>query len=177
MHAYGLAQTILLSRGAAGFTACFALLAFCGLLRPLQRRDRLEPPRDARPGNAPAPTVKLNAIELALLAELSLEQARAHEEMVDDPAVQPETRRKAARVATAWRERAKVFQAQARLQAAAPFVPNAHGYTGPERRRTMRRREARRTGPGTSTMRQRGDRRGLPDRRRDDRRRGELALR
>jgi hypothetical protein len=178
MHAYGLAQTIVLGRGAAGFMACFALLAFCGLLRPLQRRGRVRlPPRGTRPKNAPNPTVKLNAIELGLLAELSLEQARAHEELVDDPTVRPETRRKAAAVATAWRERAQVFQAHARRQSAAPIIPGDPAYTGPERRNTMRRCETRRTGPGTSARRPSGDRRSLPDRRQDERRRPALAPR
>lgn len=177
MHGYGLVQTILLGRSDAGLMAWFALLASCGLLRPLQRRGCLERPRRARAVDAARPTVKLNAIELGLLAELSLEQARAHEELVDDAAARPETRRTAAATAMAWRERARVFQAQAHRQGAAPFVPGVQTYPGPERRRAMRRRDARRTGAGVSVGTRQRDRRWMPDRREGDRRRPELASR
>lgn len=177
MHGYGLAQTILVSRDGAGPMACFALLAFCGFLRPLKRRGRVEPPRRARAKSPATPTVELNAIELGLLAELSLEQARANEELVDDPAQRPEIRRSAQETAMAWRERARVFQLQACRRGAAPLVPDVHAYTGPERRAGMRRRDARRTGPASSLGTRPGDRRTVPDRRRGDRRRPELASR
>jgi hypothetical protein len=158
--------------------AYFALLAFCGLLRPpLPRSSPNEWPRRALAKSAATPTVKLNAIELALLAELSLEQARAHDQLVDDPAQRPEIRRSAAATAGAWRERARAFQSQAFRQSAAPIAPDVHAYSGPERRTGMRRRETRRTGPAPSVGRQPGDRRGVPDRRRGDRRRPELASR
>lgn len=177
MHGYGLEQTILLGRSAAGVMAWLALVTFCGLLRPLQRRGRIDRPRRARAEAAATPTVRLNAIELGLLAELSLEQARAHEELADDAAARPETRRTAAATAMAWRERARVFQAQAHRQRAASFVPGVQACPGPERRRAMRRRDARRTGAGVSVGTRQGDRRRMPDRRQGDRRRAELASR
>ena len=177
MHGHGLVPTILLSRDGAGFMAWFALLVFCGLLRPLQRTSRVEARRRARREDAATPMVKLNGIELGLLAELSLEQARAHEEVVDDEAARPETRRKAAATVMAWRERAHVFQSHAQRQGAAPFVPAVQAYTGLERRRATRRREMRRTVPRVSVGRQRGDRRTVPDRRLGDRRHPELAPR
>ena len=177
MHGFGLAESILLNRDGAGLMACFALLAFCGLLRPLQRSGRFAPTLRAEPNDPATPTVKLNAIELGLLAELSLEQAHAHQELVDDPAQSPEIRQSAAATAVAWRERARVFQSQACRQAAAPIVPDVHAYTGPERRKGLRRRETRRTGSTPSVGRQPGDRRMAPDRRQGDRRRPELAPR
>ena len=76
-----------------------------------------------------------------------------------------------------WRERARVFQVYAHRQGAAPFVPAVQAYTGPERRRTTRRREMRRSRPRASVWRQRGDRRTVPDRRSGDRRHPELAPR
>lgn len=177
MHGHGLVPTIVLGRDGAGLMAWFALLAFCGLLRPLQRSSRVEARRRPRREDAAQPTIKLNAIELGLLAELSLEQARAQEEVVDDEAAPPETRRKAAATAMAWRERAHVFQSHARRQGAVPFVPAVHAYTGRERRRTTRRREMRRTVPRVSVGRQRDDRGTVPDRRIGDRRHPELAPR
>lgn len=179
MRDHGLAQAILLGN-AAGLVACFVLVAFCGLLRPLARRARVKPPRPARPENAATPAVRLNAIELGLLAELSLEQARAHEEVVHDESERPETRRNAAATAVAWRERARAFQEQARHQAAAPFVPGEHFarvYTGPERRNQTRRRQTRRAGAPASLGVDRGDRRRGLDRRQGDRRCPELAPR
>src|SRR5947208_14284328 len=53
--------------GGAGLMAWFALVAFSGLLRPLQRSARLQPPRRARPDETVAPTMRLNAIELGLI--------------------------------------------------------------------------------------------------------------
>ena len=147
MHGHGLTQTILLGGDGAGLVVCFAMLAVCGLVRPFEWSVRVKLPRRARPQNAPATTLNLNAIELGLLAELSLEQARAHEELLGDPTQRPEARRAAAATAAAWRERARGFQSQARLEAAAPVVPDEHpsrAYTGPERRRQTRRRQSRR---------------------------------
>ncbi|MBV8712432.1 MAG: hypothetical protein JOY56_11675 [Solirubrobacterales bacterium] len=180
MHGHGLAQTVLLGRDGAGLAASFALLALSGLLRPFERRGRVRPPRRARRQDAPARTVRLNAIELGLLCELSLEQARAHEEVVDDPSQQPETRRTAAATAVDWRERARMFQLQARLQGALPTVPRGHcspAYTGPERRNQTRRRQTRRTGARASVGVDLDDRRCGADRRQSDRRRPELAPR
>jgi hypothetical protein len=177
MHGYGLVSTILLSRDGAGLMAWFVLLAFCGLLRPPQRTARVEAQKRALREDAAAPTVKLHAIELSLLAELSLEQARAHEEVAKDEAARPDTRRKSEATAMDWRERARVFQACARRQAAAPFVPAAQAYAGPERRRTRRRRDMRRVVPRASVSREADDRRTVIDRRLADRRHPELARR
>ena len=178
MHGHGLVQTTLLGGSGAGLVACFALLAFCGLLRPLERRTRVASLRRARPKNPATPTVRLNAVELGLLAELSLEQARAHDQVVDDASQRPETRRSAAATATAWRDRARAFQSHARRLGAAPMGPGEHfsqAYTGPERRRQSRRCQTRRTGAPTSAGIEPADRRTLPDRRQGDRRRPELA--
>ena len=69
--------------------ATFAFVLFCGLLRPLEWRARrllraarwaptaVERPSDASPDPASALPTSLNAIELALIAEYSLEMARA----------------------------------------------------------------------------------------------------
>jgi len=177
MHGYGLVPTILLSRDGAGLVAWFVLLAFCGLLRPPQRKGRVEAQKRALREDAAAPTVKLNAIELGLLAELSLEQARAHDEVATDEDARPDSRRESEAIAMEWRERARVFQAYARRQGSAPFVPAAQGYAGPERRRKTRRRDMRRVVPRASVSREWGDRRTVTDRRSADRRRPELARR
>ena len=180
MHGHGLAQAILFGGDGAGLVVCFALLAFCGLLRPLGGRTRIKLPQPARPDIPATPIVRLNAIEFGLLAELSLEQARAHEELAEDASQAPETRRSAAGAAVAWRERACGFQLQARQVGAAPICPGEHFgrvYAGPERRRQTRRREMRRTGAPASLAVDRDDRRSGPDRRQGDRRRPELASR
>ena len=67
--------------------------------------------------------MRLNAIELALIAEHSLEMARANEAVADDPTKRLETRRRASEVAAAWRHRAEVLQTQALRQSAHPIVP------------------------------------------------------
>lgn len=184
MLGHGLAGAIQLGGGGAGVVVGFALVTFCGLLRPLDRRGWLEPPRRAREKDAappsPTPTVRLNEIELGLLAQLSLEQARAHEELVGDPSLRPETRRRAALTAAAWRDRARAFQLHARRRGAAPILSYdtpSHAYTGPERRRQMRRRESRRTDAQGSGDIARADRRSGHERRQGDRRRPELAPR
>jgi hypothetical protein len=122
--------------------------------------------------------MSLNAIELALIAGHSLEMARANQAVADDPTTRLEARRKAAEAAAAWRQRAELFQMEARRQSASPILPgvppvraNETAY-GSERRKQMRRGHTRRTdsswaGDG------RGDRRARPERRRRERRRPE----
>jgi len=172
--------------------AVLALLVFSGLLRPLERRTlrtlvcqagrrraAVEPPLDASPDPSGASPVSLNSIELGLIAELSLEMARANEVVTQDETQRPETRRVASEAANAWRERARLFQLQAQRQSAHPIVPGPRplhppslAYTGPERRRQMRRTRTRRTGRRVLDLR---DRRIGPDRRQRDRRRPELV--
>ena len=130
--------------------AWFVLLAFSGLLRPLQRGARFRPPPRARPDEPVAPPMRLNAIELGLIAELSLEQARANEELANDVSQRSEARRRASQSAMAWRERAHWFQSQARRQGHRPMAPDPwplhSSYAGRERRRQMRRSQTRRAG-------------------------------
>ena len=167
------------------------LLALSGLLRPLQWRARgfVSLARSApAPARAPAPrpsappdqaSMALNAIELALIAEHSLEMARANQAVADDAAARLETRREAAQVAAAWRERAEQFQIAARGRSADPIVPSLQPIRppgGPERRRRMRRKHTRRTDP-TPAGDGRGERRAGPERREDDRRCPEPAPR
>jgi hypothetical protein len=116
--------------------------------------------------------MSLNAIELALIAEHSLEMARANQAVADDGATRLETRREAARVAAAWRQRAELFQIEARRRSAYPIHPCVQPirpYAGPERRRRMRRTHTRRTDPAYAGN-DRGDRRAGPERRWRERR-------
>jgi hypothetical protein len=204
MHGHALAQTIVSAGGPASLralAACSVLVVLCGLLRPLEARwtarlsdeesgsearrssVRSDPPADAGADRAGASATGLNSIELALIAELSLEMALAHEAVANDAAQPPEARRVASEVATGWRERARRFQLQAQRQATDPIVPDvrsihppAPAYTGPERREKTRRTQTRR-GPAASYGVDRFDRRSGPDRRQRDRRRPELASR
>ncbi len=195
MHAHVLTQTLLSGSGGT-WLACLPLLVFCGLLRPMVRCARLfeesrraagwsrEPRRSEdrdRPGES---EVRLTPIELALVAELNLEQARAHDEVANDPDRTPETRLAAARAASEWRTRASLFQQQAQRQSAepiAPLHPASHArsgvrYAGPERRRHTRRRQSARVMAASGEL-ERRDRRDAGDRRRGDRRRPQLAPR
>jgi hypothetical protein len=175
----------------------FVFLVFCGLLRPLEGRIRalvrrpppahagVEPPRDASPDPSTALPTSLNSIELALIAEYNLEMARANEAVADDATKRLETRRRASKVATAWRRRAQLFQLQAWRQSAQPILPGEQSirapgrvYTGPERRWRMRRTQTRRTGSASVCAGHGpGDRRAGAERRRRDRRHPELAPR
>jgi hypothetical protein len=200
MLGHALAHTIRL--GAAGSWAiCSALLIFSGLLGPLKPKTRAQreirravrssdepPPKaradtGARDDRSEASPITLNAIELALIAELNLERAHDHDAVANDAARLPEVRQAAAAAATAWRDRARLFELEAGRQSAhsmapgesAPFID--FSYAGPERRRQMRRREARRGGGPASEHRDRRERRAEPERRRRDRRRPNLAAR
>jgi hypothetical protein len=200
MLSHALAHTIL--PGAAGpWAVCWALLIFCGLLGPVEPKGRAQrelrgavrssdesPPKPRGDRSAgedrPEPSaISLNAIELALIAELNLERARDHDAVANDAARLPEVRQAAAAAATAWRERARLFELEAGRRSAHPMAPGESGpvidftYAGPERRRQMRRRQTRRGDWEASGRRDRRDRRAGPERRRGDRRRPEFAAR
>jgi hypothetical protein len=213
MPGHALGHAIVAAAGLASPRALVAglpLLVFCGLLRPLETRARAlaesrrtargqdaegvtqarrrsvhpEPPPNAVADPAGASTIGLNSIELALLAELSLEMAHAQDAVANDATQPPEVRRIASRVASAWRERARRFQLQAQRQGTDPIVPDgrsihapAPSYSGPERRKQTRRTQTRRTGPAASDGIDCLDRRVGPDRRERDRRGRQLAPR
>jgi hypothetical protein len=193
MLGYALAHATLL--GAGGSLAVYgALLIFSGLLGPLEPKARRpgefrrpvrsghEPPPKSRKEQPEALPISLNAIELALIAELNLERARDHDAVANDAVRLPEVRRAAATAATAWRERARVFQLEAERRSGHSMAPGKSApvmdftYTGPERRQHMRRRQTRRY-EAEAASEHRRDRRAGPERRREDRRRPELAPR
>jgi hypothetical protein len=132
-----------------------------------------------------ASPITLNPIELALIAELSLEMARDSEAVANDATKRLETRRNALEDAIAWRDRARLFRLEAQRQSAQSIVPAERvrhvpkrDYIGRERRRQMRRAQARRTDPvAASDQLGRRDRRRGADRRGRDRRQPELAAR
>jgi hypothetical protein len=193
MLGHALAHATLL--GTTGSLAAYgALMIFSGLLGPLEPKARRlgefrrpvrsspEPPPKSREDQPKAPAMSLNAIELALIAELNLERARDHDAVANDAARLPEIRHAAAAAATAWRERARLFRLEAGRRSGHPMVPGDSApvmdftYTGPERRRQLRRRQARRgVGQVASESRDRYDRRAGSERRRLDRRRPDLA--
>jgi hypothetical protein len=153
---------------------------------------------DARADRVGTSAIDLNSIELALLAELSLEMALGEDAVANDVARSPQTRRVASELAAAWRERSRRFQLQAQRQGMDPIVPElqperrgtdpiaadlrlisgpAPSYRGPERRKRMRRTQTRRTSSTAPDGIDRLDRRTGRDRRQHDRRRRELAPR
>ena len=164
--------------------AVFVLLVFSGLLGSLEWRPRAlmyqarrprrdgEPSPGGTPDQAVASPVSLNPIELALIAELSLEMARDSEAVANDATKRLETRRSASTDAIAWRERARLFQLEADRLSGHPIVPGVRpirAYAGPERRRRMRRTHTRRADPA-SAGHGRDNRRAVPERRQRDRR-------
>ena len=201
MLGHAVAHTILL--GAAGsWAVCCALLIFSGLLGPLKPkagalreirravRSSDEPPPKAREDRSvsedrpEASAMTLNAIELALIAELNLERARDHDAVANDAARLPQVRQAAAAAATAWRDRARLFELEAGRRSAHSMAPGESAavidftYAGPERRRQMRRRGPRRgDAEAAAAAADRRDRRAGPERRRGDRRRPGLAAR
>jgi len=189
MNGHALAQRIISDGGGPGIV-CFALLVFSGLLRPLaqaaselaERRRPAKPPPNVSPDRAVPSPIALNAIELALIAELSLERAREQDAVANDPRERLATRQAASEAASAWRERARILQLESRRRTAQPIVPGfpplKMTYTGPERRTNMRRRQTRRGRPEASSHGSgSSDRRTGPERRQRDRRRPELAPR
>jgi hypothetical protein len=119
--------------------------------------------------------MKLSSIELALLAELNLEMARAYDAVAEDDCQPPDVVRVAQRRRSELRARARMFRSVARRVGAEPALiaqPEKENYTGPERRRAERRigerrvRERRTHAPSGGS-----ERRINPDRRRGERRR------
>ena len=140
------------------------------------------PPSGARPDPSGASLPRLNAIELSLIADLNLEMANDNEALAQDVTQRPETRAHATEAAAAWRERARRFRSEAQRLSAHPILPRDPwtapdpSYTGPERRRQMRRRQTRRAGFAAAAKRLGPfDRRAGADRRGRDRRRPESA--
>jgi hypothetical protein len=164
---------------------------------PIARRTDLQTGEEAlrspsapppAPDAAPDPTLaalNLKPIELALIAELSLEMARAHDEVASDASRRLDVRRTARKDAAGLRERARLFQLEAQRLSAYPTVDDERSaverdspYTGPERRTQDRRVRPRRAGESVPIAAQGGlERRMTRDRRRADRRREDLALR
>jgi hypothetical protein len=184
---------MLVSGAGGALVACLPIVIFCGLLRPLRRswgslaptrRAEHKPPPSERGDRLEGSAISLNSIELALIAELNLEQARGHEAVANDPETRPERRRAAAQAASEWRARASLFQLQAQRQSAQPLVPGGDAvhrglgfvYAGPERRQRTRRTWTRRAA-AVPRWRERRNGHAAGDRRRGDRRRPELARR
>ena len=112
MLGHAIAHTILLGE-AGSWAVCCALLVFSGLLGPLKPKARAlreirravrssdEPPPKAREDwsvredRPEASAMTLNAIELALIAELNLERARDHDAVANDAARLPKVRQAA----------------------------------------------------------------------------------
>jgi hypothetical protein len=127
--------------------------------------------------------MKLSSIELALVAELNLEMARAYDEVADDLTQDPVTRRVARKLGSGYRERARSLQLEARCLGAEPSIAiepliseRSRAYTGPDRRHGERRVSERRSTtqavvPGAKISI--NDRRIHPDRRQRERRRPE----
>jgi hypothetical protein len=91
--------------------------------------------------------VRLSSIELALIAELNLEAARSYDAVAEDDSQPADARRVAQERRTRLRERAAMFNGEARRAMAEPPLmawANAGDYTGPERRRGERRAGERR---------------------------------
>jgi hypothetical protein len=155
------------------------LVRWIGLIRQprdaTERRDRREIGEQPRSENKA--TGSLSAIELAVLAELNFELARAHDELADDASQRAQTRRAAHATAEAIRERGAAFHLDAqrlsrRPMLSVPSMPKpASPRTEPERRTHERRTRSRRGDGGSAAGAPGGrERRTLPDRRKRDRR-------
>jgi hypothetical protein len=190
-------------------TPCLALSVFAGLLaadpyiglairgsrvrwrRLVQRLGPVGQPRDATerrewPESGEQPpaqndaALSLSVIELAVVAELNFEIARAHDELAEDASQRLQTRRAAHAKATAIRERAQSLQVEARRRSAQPtlYAPAMCKSASRvfERRTQDRRSESRRRDgqPGVGPPGGR-ERRTLPDRRKRERRGGVVA--
>ena len=160
------------------------LIQMISLIRQLRhattRRDR----RGEQPRSENDAALGLSALELAAVAALNLELARAHDELADDASRRVETRRAAGAKARALRERAESFQLDARRLSAQPMLHTpsmqkpASPRTVPERR-TQDRRSASRRRDGKSAVSVIGgrERRTMPERRKRERRCGEPVVR
>jgi hypothetical protein len=120
----------------------------------------------------------LGPLELALIAEFNLEMAAAYDEVAESPTARRATREAARESAARRRERAQLFQLEARRASAYPgalALPTMHEqwpYVGPERRQGERRTgERRRLRPRPPDPRGQAERRIDRDRRQDERRR------
>lgn len=94
--------------------------------------------------------IQLSPLELALIAEFNREMAAAYDQVANDPTAQSATRQVAQESAARRRERAELFQLEARRASTYPAAV-AHMATqeerpnvGPERRRRERRSGERR---------------------------------
>jgi hypothetical protein len=127
--------------------------------------------------------VELGAIELALLAELNLEMARAYEEVVEDAPQRIDSGGTERARAEERRERARLLQNEARRVAAQSPGRDLHStpprgsvYVGPERRTRVRRTHERRAHAILVPGQLDSDRRAVRDRRRRERRQPQLRL-
>lgn len=140
-----------------------------------ERRDRRE--ISEQPRSETNAAGGLSAIELAVLAELNFELARAHDELAADASQRAQTRRAAHAKAEAIRERGAAFHLDAhRLSRqpmlSAPLMPRpASPPAEPERRTHERRTRSRRRDAGPAVSAPGGrERRTQPDRRKRERR-------
>jgi hypothetical protein len=158
------------------------LVEWIGLIRQpgdaTEREDQRE--SGARPRSENYAAFSLSAIELAVVAELNLEIARAHDELAADASQRVETRRAAHAKATAIRARAELLHLEARLLSTQPmlYAPSrqepASAGTWPERRSYERRTQSRRRDGESAAGAPGGrERRTLPDRRQRERRAAE----
>lgn len=119
---------------------------------------------------APLAVANLTSIEFGLIAELNSEVARGYEEVADDRAQLAETRRTARQLGARLRNRARLFQLEAKRVGAESTValelPDRY-YVGPERRMRERRKGQHRAPAAESADRSSVgyDRRSKPDRR------------
>jgi hypothetical protein len=140
--------------------------------------------RGPRPGTDSTVTVaNLSPIELAVIAEVNFELARAYDEAAEDSTTEAETRAGAANTARALRQRGEFFLIAAARLRSAPATPGrpagvAPGffYTGPERRRRGRRTRMRRIDEGAYGPAAPANRRVRHDRRQTDRRRAGFVI-
>jgi hypothetical protein len=119
--------------------------------------------------------IRLTSLELALVAKFNFEMAASYDEVAENPGTRAETRDGARESASRRRERARLFELEARRLGAYPTEPCEGStqmpparYAGPERR-TGERRDRR---PSSSAPVGRSERRVNRDRRRGQRRRG-----
>jgi hypothetical protein len=122
--------------------------------------------------------IKLGSVELAVVAELNLELARAYDEVADDATQQSETRQQARARAFRRRVRAGLLHLEAQRLRARASLPDGllthesnSPYSGPERRKQERRFAERRGHLAAPATWRGADRRANRDRRRHDRRR------
>jgi hypothetical protein len=124
--------------------------------------------------------IRLTSLELALVAKFNSEMAACYDEVAEDAGTRAETRDAARDSASRRRERARLFELEARRLGAYPTEPCEEltqmppaRYAGPERRTDERRvRERRDRRPSSSAPQGRSERRVNRERRRGQRRRG-----